>query len=131
MVRRGTTYTTAPRQRLTVRCPVKHCGESLDVTWCKLLDTNKCERINYTENVEVRQNYTHVKGELISLLTFKRISTDDDGLYRCGLKGYKYFQISHIINISFSGRQFFLPHCQIKMSNFKCSFYILSINLQT
>ncbi|XP_070694736.1 B- and T-lymphocyte attenuator-like [Pempheris klunzingeri] len=98
----GTTWRAVPKQRLTVRCPVKHCGESPNVTWCKLLDGDKCEQINHAENVEIRQNDSHVKNELISFLTFKRISIRDDGLYRCHLKGYKYAQISHIINISVS-----------------------------
>ncbi|XP_044072321.1 B- and T-lymphocyte attenuator [Siniperca chuatsi] len=100
MVRRGTAWKTGPGQLLTVRCPVKHCGESLNVTWCKLLDTNKCEQINYTENVEIIQK--HVKDGITSFLTFKRISIHDDGLYRCYLKGYKYGVVSHIINISVS-----------------------------
>ncbi|XP_039673342.1 B- and T-lymphocyte attenuator isoform X2 [Perca fluviatilis] len=101
-VRRGTTWKTVPQQRLTVRCPVKHCGESISVTWCKQLDTNKCERINHAENVEITQNDEHVKDELISYLTFTRISINDNGLYQCHVKGYKSQQISHFINISVS-----------------------------
>ncbi|XP_038575632.1 B- and T-lymphocyte attenuator isoform X1 [Micropterus salmoides] len=96
MVHRGTTLKTAPRQPLTVKCPVKHCGESLDVAWCKLLNTNRCEQINETGNVEILQD------EMISSLIFKRISIYDDGLYRCYLKGSKYVAVSHIINISVS-----------------------------
>ncbi len=107
MVRRGLTWKTAPRQCLTVKCPVKHCGESLNVTWCKLLDTNKCEQINCTENVEIRQDNTNDADKLISFLTFKWISISDDGLYRCGLEGNK-LEFSHLINISVSGRQFLL-----------------------
>ncbi|KAM6978830.1 uncharacterized protein LKV04_014176 [Tautogolabrus adspersus] len=102
LVKRGIIWKTAPEQRLTVTCPVKHCGESLNVTWCKLLDTDTCEQLNYTENVEVRQNNSDPKNKLISYLTFKWISIHDDGLYRCGVKGYKYKQISHMINISVS-----------------------------
>ncbi|XP_078118943.1 B- and T-lymphocyte attenuator-like isoform X1 [Sander vitreus] len=102
MVQRGTTWKTVPQQRLTVSCPVKHCGESMRVTWCKRLDTNKCEQINYTENVEITQNDKHVKDKLISYLNFTRISINDSGLYQCLVKGYKYQQISHFINISVS-----------------------------
>ncbi|XP_036964549.1 uncharacterized protein si:ch211-214p13.8 isoform X3 [Acanthopagrus latus] len=100
MVRRGTTWTAAPRQRVTVKCPVKDCGESLNVTWCKLSDADRCERINQTENVQ--QIDKRVKDELVSFLTFKRISIHDAGLYGCSLKGYKYEVISHAINISVS-----------------------------
>lgn len=120
MVRRGTTLKTVPQQPLTVRCPVRHCGESLNVTWCKLLDTNVCEEIDYTENIERRQNEKHVRNELISYLTFTRISVHDDGLYRCHLKGYNYKKISHIINISVSGRPFLLPQCQNR--DIRCNF---------
>ncbi|XP_035531983.1 B- and T-lymphocyte attenuator isoform X2 [Morone saxatilis] len=102
-VRRSTGWKVPPQQGLTVKCPVKHCGESLNITWCKLLDTNKCERIHEAENVEIKQNDEDFKDEVISFLTFKRISIDDDGLYRCSIKVYKYNElISHIINISVS-----------------------------
>ncbi|XP_059199235.1 B- and T-lymphocyte attenuator [Centropristis striata] len=103
MVRRGTTLRTVPQSSLTVCCPVKHCGESLSVSWCKLLDTGKCKWINYTENREIILTEKQVKDELISYLTFTRISIHDDGLYRCSLKGYgPDAQISHKINISVS-----------------------------
>ncbi|XP_030283236.1 uncharacterized protein LOC115587512 isoform X2 [Sparus aurata] len=108
MVRRGMTWTAAPRQRVTVTCPVKDCGESFNVTWCKLSDTNRCERIHYTENVQ--QNDKRVKDELISFLTFKRISIHDAGLYGCSLKGYKFEVISHTINISVSDVS---PPCEV------------------
>ncbi|KAK9537748.1 hypothetical protein VZT92_005334 [Zoarces viviparus] len=54
------------------------------------------------ENVTIRQNDKRVEGELISYLTFTRISIHDNGLYRCTLKGYKDELISHNINISVS-----------------------------
>ncbi|XP_042372823.1 uncharacterized protein LOC121966820 [Plectropomus leopardus] len=102
MVPQGTTWKAVPQQRLTVSCPVKHCGQSQDVTWCKLLDTHTCKQINnYTENVEITQSDTH-KDELISYLTFTRISIHDGGLYTCQFKGSKYEEISHMINISVS-----------------------------
>lgn len=100
MIRRGTTMKNAPWKPVTVSCPVKHCGKSLNVTWCKLLDARNCERINETENVEVTQQYSH--DELISSLTFKNISLDDGGLYRCELRGDKH-EYSHTANISVSG----------------------------
>ena len=110
MVRRGTTWTAAPQQRVTVKCPVKDCGESVSVTWCKLSDADRCELINHTESIQ--QNNKRVRGELISFLTFKRISIHDAGLYGCSLKGSKFEVISHTINISVSGRCFFIHCCQ-------------------
>lgn len=100
MVKRGTIKRAVPQQSLTVACPVKHCGEPQNVTWCKMLETTRCEDINY-ENVEITPNVKHDQNKLISFLTIKRISIHDDGLYRCRLKGNK-FQFSHIINISVS-----------------------------
>ncbi|XP_049450153.1 B- and T-lymphocyte attenuator [Epinephelus fuscoguttatus] len=103
MVQQGTTWKTGPQQNVTISCPVKHCGESPRVTWCKLLDAYKCKRIsNPSENVEIRQTDVHGKDELISYLTFTRISIRDDGLYRCYLKGPKYEEVSHTINVSVS-----------------------------
>ncbi|XP_034417226.1 B- and T-lymphocyte attenuator isoform X4 [Cyclopterus lumpus] len=131
MVWRGTTWKTVPQQPLTVRCPVKHCGESLNVTWCKQLDENNCKPISYTENVEIRQTDERTQDELISYLTFTRISIGDNGLYKCTLKGHKYQLISHIINISVSGRQVLLPQCQ-NIDSFKrlnlgtnCRYFLL------
>ncbi|XP_042282275.1 B- and T-lymphocyte attenuator isoform X1 [Thunnus maccoyii] len=118
VVRRGTTRKTAPQQNLTVRCTVKHCGQSLNVFWCKQVDTVTCQQINNTKNVEITQSDDDVK-KLTSFLTFKWISTHDDGLYRCDLRGNNYSLISHTINVSVSGRLFIspsLPTSTCKMS---------------
>ncbi|XP_030614943.1 B- and T-lymphocyte attenuator-like [Archocentrus centrarchus] len=101
MIQRGKTWRTVPQQNLTVSCPVKHCGESLKITWCKILSPSTCERISEMENVEITQN--HVGDELISYLSFKQVSIHDDGLYRCSVvKGHGERIISHAINISVS-----------------------------
>uniref|UniRef100_A0AAX7UYK3 Ig-like domain-containing protein n=1 Tax=Astatotilapia calliptera TaxID=8154 RepID=A0AAX7UYK3_ASTCA len=100
MVRRNSTWKTPPRQSLTVSCPVIHCGETLEVTWCKLFDSVNCERIHETKNVKITQNPD--KDKLISYLNFKEISIHDDGMYRCGLLGYNGSVISHSIIISVS-----------------------------
>ncbi|XP_039861686.1 B- and T-lymphocyte attenuator isoform X2 [Simochromis diagramma] len=100
MVRRDSTRKTPPRRSLTVSCPVIHCGETLEVTWCKLFDSNNCERIHETKNVKITQDPD--KDKLISYLNFKEISIHDDGMYRCGLLGYNVSAISHSISISVS-----------------------------
>ncbi|XP_071370394.1 B- and T-lymphocyte attenuator-like isoform X1 [Centroberyx affinis] len=102
-VQRGIVWKAVPQQHLTINCTVKHCGETLYVTWCKLLDTNICEQINNKESV-VRQTDKYVKDELISFLDFKRISISDDGLYRCQLREFNYALVSHSINVSISDR---------------------------
>ncbi|KAL3056391.1 hypothetical protein OYC64_018971 [Pagothenia borchgrevinki] len=100
MVRSGATYTTVPQHNVMVSCPVKHCGEPIKVTWCKRDTAIKWDQIKYKENIEITQ--TDTKDGLISYLTFTRITSQDDGLYRCSLKGYKSEQISHSINVSVS-----------------------------
>ncbi|TKS67057.1 B- and T-lymphocyte attenuator [Collichthys lucidus] len=116
MVRSGMIKKAAPQQRLTVRCPVKHCGESLNVTWCKLLETNTCGQINQTEDVEITQDDKHAPDRLVSSLTFKRISIHDDGLYKCTLGD---IQIGHFINVSISDGELdlsWLPYFYICIS---------------
>ncbi|XP_010778022.1 uncharacterized protein si:ch211-214p13.8 isoform X2 [Notothenia coriiceps] len=99
-VQSGATYKTVPQHNVTVKCPVKYCGEPIRVTWCKLLDKAiECDQMD-KENIEITQ--TDTKDGLISYLTFTRITSQDDGLYRCSLKGYKSEQISHSINVSVS-----------------------------
>ncbi|XP_008296968.1 B- and T-lymphocyte attenuator isoform X2 [Stegastes partitus] len=101
--RRGTTWKIAPQQSLTVECPVKHCGQTVNVTWCKLLKPHRCEQLNQTDNIEIRQRHNPANDELVSYLSFKRISVHDDGLYRCHLKRVpSHFGFSHHINISVS-----------------------------
>ncbi|XP_034549087.1 B- and T-lymphocyte attenuator-like isoform X2 [Notolabrus celidotus] len=95
------TWTAAPHQKLTVECPVKHCGESLNVTWYKLLDSDEFEVMNHSENVEIAQESKPNEDKLISRLTFKRIAILDDGMYKCELRGYE-DEVSHMINISVS-----------------------------
>ncbi|XP_069389843.1 uncharacterized protein [Paralichthys olivaceus] len=103
MVRRGTVLRKAPRDRVTINCPVKHCGRSMNVMWCKILDTNVCEQIKITSNVIISQTGDRGRNKLVSSLTFKRISAKDGGQYRCHLKENGYHEISHTINISVSG----------------------------
>ncbi|XP_022054800.2 B- and T-lymphocyte attenuator [Acanthochromis polyacanthus] len=104
LVRRHTTWKAAPQQSLTVRCPVKHCGRTINITWCKDVQSNRCEQLNETENVELSQNHNQANDELESYLSFKQISIYDDGLYRCKLNGDKLGIFSHFINISVSDK---------------------------
>ncbi|XP_047457737.1 B- and T-lymphocyte attenuator-like [Mugil cephalus] len=98
-VRRRTTWFTAPGQSVSLSCPVQHCGERVNITWCKVTNMT-CERINKSKNVEIRQNRVG-DDQLVSYLRFKEISVSDGGLYRCGLMG-KQSPIGHAINISVS-----------------------------
>ncbi|XP_024860401.2 B- and T-lymphocyte attenuator isoform X5 [Kryptolebias marmoratus] len=100
-VKRGTTLEATKGQSLTVSCPVGHCGESLNVTWCKLLGKSNCEVVSSTKKVEINQE--HVNDELISYLRFKEVSINDGGQYRCNLIRQSSQLVSHSINISVSG----------------------------
>lgn len=101
-VRRDTTWKAVPQHPLTIVCPFEHCGESFNISWCKVLDSGDCVPVNSTENIEISQSNKHSEGQPASMLTFKQISVHDDGLYRCLLKGYNYEKISHAINVSVS-----------------------------
>ncbi|XP_024860400.2 uncharacterized protein LOC112450325 isoform X4 [Kryptolebias marmoratus] len=105
-VKRGTTLEATKGQSLTVSCPVGHCGESLNVTWCKLLGKSNCEVVSSTKKVEINQE--HVNDELISYLRFKEVSINDGGQYRCNLIRQSSQLVSHSINISVSGGHFLL-----------------------
>lgn len=101
LVKRGMIVTAAPNRSVTVECPVHHCGKTLNVSWCKVLPSDECEPI--PEHEEISQRSQPSGDKLISSLSFKHISTHDDGLYRCELKGHNHYEHSHLINISVSG----------------------------
>ncbi|XP_029967917.1 uncharacterized protein LOC115403212 [Salarias fasciatus] len=97
LVRRGTIRRALPGHTVTVRCSLKHCGQPLNVTWCKIRSSGRCERIRETENVGITQQPDGwTKDEVTSSLSFKKISVEEDGLYRCEVKG---LAIGHAINI--------------------------------
>ncbi|CAN9497650.1 unnamed protein product [Ophioblennius macclurei] len=100
LVRRGTTVTTLPQQKVTIHCLLKHCGRPFNVAWCKVktLKPYHCERVNQTENVTIAQTPDTLEDKLTSFLTFKNISVGEAGLYRCLLAD----SISHTINVSVS-----------------------------
>ncbi|KAM9709601.1 B- and T-lymphocyte attenuator-like [Menidia menidia] len=100
LVRRGTTLRAVPQQNLEVSCPIKNCGESLSVTWCKVRIKTACEQISETENIEITQ--VQERGDLVSYLRFKKVSAHEEGLYRCRVIGHTPEVFSHVINISVS-----------------------------
>nr|XP_046193980.1 B- and T-lymphocyte attenuator-like isoform X3 [Oncorhynchus gorbuscha] len=101
-IKRNTVWTAVPQKRLTINCPVKHCGETLRVTWCKFEDAN-CKQINETEQVKIGwKPFDSGSENRIAFLDFKKISMNDDGSYRCGMAGNKSSIVSHAINVSVS-----------------------------
>uniref|UniRef100_A0A8C7FLZ2 B- and T-lymphocyte attenuator n=1 Tax=Oncorhynchus kisutch TaxID=8019 RepID=A0A8C7FLZ2_ONCKI len=101
-IKRNTVWNAVPQKRLTINCPVKHCGETLRVTWCKFEDAN-CKQINETEKVKIGwKPFDRGSENRIAFLDFKKISMNDDGSYRCGMAGNKSSIVSHAINVSVS-----------------------------
>nr|XP_046217111.1 B- and T-lymphocyte attenuator-like isoform X2 [Oncorhynchus gorbuscha] len=96
-VKRNTIWNAVPQKALTINCPVRHCGEKLHATWCRFVDLLNCEQIHETEQVTFgwRQKY-------ILILNFKKISINDDGLYRCGVAENGSTTVSHAIKVSVS-----------------------------
>lgn len=109
LVRRGTSVEAARGQRTTLRCPVEHCGQSVKVNWCK--ECNRCGGITLTENLEITQTSSS-KNRLLSSLTFKRISSDDAGLYKCCVTDDQNEEISHAIKVKVSGMLDLKPELQ-------------------
>ncbi|XP_076015348.1 uncharacterized protein LOC143007776 isoform X2 [Genypterus blacodes] len=100
-VRRGQVWAAVPHQELSITCPVRHCGQALQITWCRRVDTGTCVQLNDTESIEITQ-HNKSTDQLISSLIFKRISISDNGLYRCGIREYENEHIGHLIYISVS-----------------------------
>lgn len=99
LVKRGKTLAAALGQRTTLECPVDHCGKPIEVTWCK---GDKCVGITPNDNVEMMQIGVG-KRRLVSSLTFKRISLDDAGFYKCYVKDNEDEEISHTISVKVTG----------------------------
>lgn len=100
LVKRGTSLTSAPGRRLTLKCPVKHCGERVKVGWCK--ESDKCADIPPTDNMEITQASSSDHG-LTAFLTFRSVSPEDSGLYRCSVKEDQNQDVSHAITVVVSG----------------------------
>lgn len=86
-------------QRTTLECPVIHCGEPIEVKWCK---GDNCGAIIQNDNVDIMQTGVH-NNRLVSSLIFKRISLEDAGFYRCYVNDGQTEEIGHAINVKVSG----------------------------
>ncbi|KAK7882492.1 hypothetical protein WMY93_028666 [Mugilogobius chulae] len=99
-VRRGTVYNVSPHQHVELKCPVQHCGKTVHVVWCKLQNTSHCENLNTSDHIQIIENMLSDE-RLESVLSFKRISAEDSGLYSCGEVHHRI--VGHLINVSVSG----------------------------
>uniref|UniRef100_A0A4W5RMN6 Ig-like domain-containing protein n=1 Tax=Hucho hucho TaxID=62062 RepID=A0A4W5RMN6_9TELE len=96
-VKRNTIWNAVLQKALTINCPVRHCGEKLHATWCKFVDLFHCEQIHETEQVTFGWRQKN-----ILILDFKKISMNDDGLYRCRVVENGSMTVSHAIKVSVS-----------------------------
>ncbi|XP_014029481.1 B- and T-lymphocyte attenuator [Salmo salar] len=96
-VKRNTIWNAVPQKALKIDCPVRHCGENLHATWCKFVDLLNCKQIHETEQVTFRWREKN-----IWILDFKKISMNDNGLYRCGVAENGSTTVSHAIKVSVS-----------------------------
>ncbi|XP_036430138.1 B- and T-lymphocyte attenuator-like [Colossoma macropomum] len=117
-VRKNTVYRGSSKSLLRVPCPVTYCEEIPTVRWFRIKDTDKSIPVSETDQVTVTQEwFTAEEKEIISYLSFKSLSVQDDGLYRCAAAGSNSASESHNIKVSVSdtildtvnGKVMFLP----------------------
>lgn len=90
----------AAGETVTLQCPVVHCGKAVRVTWCK--ESDRCIDVVQTDRLEMTQT-SRGRNRLLSSLTFKGISPNDGGIYKCSVNDNQNEEISHGINVSVSG----------------------------
>ncbi|XP_036426714.1 B- and T-lymphocyte attenuator [Colossoma macropomum] len=102
-VRKNTVYRGSSKSLLRVPCPVTYCEEIPTVRWFRIKDTDKSIPVSETDQVTVTQEWsTADEKEIISYLSFKSLSVQDDGIYRCAAAGSNSTSESHSINVSVS-----------------------------
>ncbi|XP_037395032.1 uncharacterized protein LOC119263587 [Pygocentrus nattereri] len=101
-VRKSTVYKGSSKSPLRVPCPVSYCEQIPTVRWSRL-DSDQWIPVSETDQVTVTQDHsTAGEKEIISYLSFKNVSVQDGGLYRCVAAGSNSTSQSHNINVSIS-----------------------------
>lgn len=93
-----------------------YCKDTPVVRWFKIEDTNKYTHIIGTNQVNITQEPKGLNG-IISCLSFRNISTDDTGVYRCMISTSNFSSESHNINVNVSGKGW-IQICKILKINF-------------
>ncbi|KAL7882119.1 hypothetical protein AOLI_G00089680 [Acnodon oligacanthus] len=102
-VRKNTVYRGSSKSPLRVPCPVTYCEQIPTVRWFRIKDTDTSIPVSETDRVTVTQDRpTADEKEIISYLSFKSLSDQDDGIYRCVAVGSTGTSQSHNINVSVS-----------------------------
>ncbi|KAF5899303.1 B- and T-lymphocyte attenuator-like, partial [Clarias magur] len=100
-VRKNTVYSASRERLLNISCPVTYCAEVPTVAWMKIDETSKYIPINETNHLTITQERTGLKN-IISYLSFRNISTHNNGVYRCKIFSTNFSLESHNININVS-----------------------------
>ncbi|XP_048882965.1 uncharacterized protein LOC125749580 isoform X2 [Brienomyrus brachyistius] len=88
------------KSSVTLNCPVRHCGGTPTLTWCKSKTTPYCMTVKETDNIKIEWKRDITDPDIsTSRLVFKEISKEDAGLYRCDVFGSAP-PVSHHINIT-------------------------------
>ncbi|XP_017568965.1 B- and T-lymphocyte attenuator-like [Pygocentrus nattereri] len=102
-VRKSTVYRGSSKSPLRVPCPVSYCEQIPTVRWSRLDDSDQWIPVSETDQVTVTQDHpTAGEKEIISYLSFKNVSVQDGGIYRCVAAGSNSTSQSHNINVSIS-----------------------------
>ncbi|XP_022535719.2 B- and T-lymphocyte attenuator [Astyanax mexicanus] len=99
------TVLTVSSKKPNISCPVRYCVEIPAIKWFRVITSNKTYYlpVNETDQITITQERsTAHKKEIISYLTFKRISISDAGFYRCVASESGFISESHNINVSVS-----------------------------
>ncbi|KAL6484370.1 hypothetical protein MHYP_G00064150, partial [Metynnis hypsauchen] len=102
-VHKNTVYRASSKSPLRVPCPVRYCEQIPTVRWFRINDRDQAIPVSETDQVTVTQDHpTADEKEIISYLSFKSLSVQDDGIYRCEAVVSNSTSPSHNINVSVS-----------------------------
>ncbi|XP_072554518.1 uncharacterized protein [Paramormyrops kingsleyae] len=96
----NTVILAVEKSGVTLNCPVKHCGGTPTLTWCKMKTTLYCMTVTETDKIKIEWKRDKTDPDIsTSRLVFKHISMEDAGLYRCDVSGSAP-PVGHCINIT-------------------------------
>ncbi|XP_043846547.1 B- and T-lymphocyte attenuator, partial [Dromiciops gliroides] len=98
LIYRGTNFTTSPGKSLTLDCPVKECGKTVNVSWSKESGTTQNSQVR--DGLRKSRQPDKEKNITIFRLYFNPVFVGDNGSYQCTvilLEGKVY--ASHRINV--------------------------------
>ena len=94
-------YRASPQEQVELKCPVLHCGKSVHIVWCKVLDTDlRCHKIRNSEHIQINKTML-LENKLVSVLRFRKVSVHDSGVYSC--KEENFGAVGHFISVRVSG----------------------------